>query len=173
MKGIRSVEEKRTAPAGNREGTEEMPEKQTGKDAAVAGTENKEGNKPDRTLLELSLGIAAWGLLCQVAIVWFVSDKAGYSLGLWIGVLLAVAAGAHMWWALDRALDFGRDTAVKMITKHNIIRYFVYVIVMAWIMASGFANPLSAFLGLMGLKVAAYLQPFTHKALVSKINIRR
>ena len=39
----------------------------------------------------------------------------------------------------------------------------VIVIVMALVMVSGFANPLAAFLGLMGLKVAAYLQPFTHR----------
>lgn len=60
-------------------------------------------------------------------------------------------------------LEYAGDAAVKLITRHNIIRYMVIVIVMALVMISGFANPLSAFLGLMGLKVAAYLQPFTHK----------
>ena len=93
------------------------------------------------------------------------ADKTGYSLGLWMGTLLAVAAGVHMWWSLDRALDFAQDMAVKLMMKHNIIRYVAIVAVMAGIMVSGFANPLAAFLGLMGLKVAAYLQPFTHKVL--------
>lgn len=119
--------------------------------------------KIDRTLLELSVGSMLWGILCQLTIVWFVKDKAGYSLGLWLGVLLAVAAGTHMWWSLDRSLDFMQDTAVKMVTKHNMIRYLVIVVVMGLIMISDFANPLSAFLGLMGLKVSAYIQPFTHK----------
>lgn len=151
------MEEKRTVPAEN-EITAEEAESETLKEKSA-------GNKADRTLSELMIGIAAWGMLCQITVVWFVADKAGYSLGLWMGVLLAAAAGVHMWWALDRALDLRRDAAVKMITKHNIIRYFVFVIVMALIMVSGFANPLAAFLGLMGLKVAAYLQPFTHKAL--------
>ena len=127
--------------------------------------EGRTEKKKDRTLLELSIGIVVWGVLCQLSVVWFVSDKAGYSLGLWLGTFLAVAAGVHMWWALDRALDFERDTAVKMMTRHNIIRYVVIVVVMALIMISGVANPLAAFLGLMGLKVAAYLQPFTHKVL--------
>lgn len=124
------------------------------------------GNKAgiiDKTLLELSIGILFWGVVCQAAGIWPVSDKAGYSIGLWIGVITAVAAGVHMWWALDRSLDFARDTAVKMMTKHNIIRYLAIVLVMGLVMISGFANPLSAFLGLMGLKVAAYLQPFTHR----------
>ncbi len=153
----------RTGEAMATAGTEGTTE--TEEAAATGGAGGNARKKPDRTLTELAVGIAAWGLLCQVTVVWFVADKAGYSLGLWMGVLLAAAAGVHMWWALDRALDYGRDAAVKMITKHNIIRYFVFVIVMALIMVSGFANPLAAFLGLMGLKVAAYLQPFTHKAL--------
>lgn len=132
-------------------------------------TRDKTGNRMgaiDKTLLELSAGILFWGIICQAAGVWFVKDKTGYSIGLWMGVLLAAGAGIHMWWALDRSLDYGQDTAVKMITKHNIIRYLVIVAVMAFIMVSGFANPLSAFLGLMGLKVAAYLQPFTHRICV-------
>ena len=124
-------------------------------------TDRKKGM--DKTLLELSAGIIFWGILCQITAVWLVEDKTGYSIGLWMGVLLAVMAGIHMWWTLDRSLDFPQDTAVKLMTKYNIIRYLVIVVVMALIMISGFANPLSAFLGLMGLKVAAYIQPFTHK----------
>ena len=57
-----------------------------------------------------------------------------------------------MWWALDKSLDYARDTAVKMMTKYNIIRYVVIVIVMALVMVSGFANPLAAFLGLDGFE---------------------
>ena len=117
----------------------------------------------DRTLLELSIGCLFWGLVCQLTVVWFVSDKKDYSIGLWMGVLLAVAAGIHMWWSLNYALDFAQDTAVKIMTKHNILRYVFIVVAMGAIMISGFANPLSAFLGLMGLKVSAYIQPFTHK----------
>jgi len=132
---------------------QELPEKQIGK---KTGTIN-------RTLLELLAGILFWGVVCQAVGVWMVKDKPGYSIGLWIGVLLALLAGTHMWWALDRFLGYAGDAAVKMITKNNITRYVAIVVVMALVMVSGCANPLSAFLGLMGLKVAAYLQPFTHK----------
>ena len=129
--------------------------------------EEKQGGKKkgiiNNTLLELFVGILFWGVICQAAGVWIVIDKPGYSIGLWIGIFLAALSGTHMWWALDRFLEYAGDAAVKLITRHNIIRYMVIVIVMALVMISGFANPLSAFLGLMGLKVAAYLQPFTHK----------
>ena len=126
--------------------------------------EEKEKKKGiDKTLLELSAGSIFWGIVCQITLVWLTADKAGYSLGLWIGVLMAVAAGIHMWWSLDRALDFSQDSAVKMITKQNIFRYVAIVLIMAIIMLTKTGNPLAVFLGLMGLKVAAYLQPFTHK----------
>ncbi len=138
-----------------------MEEKQMLPEEQEAGG-NKAG-KADKTLLELSLGIFFWGIACQAVGIWLVNDKIGYSIGLWIGIVLATAAGIHMWWALDRSLDFASATAVKMMTKYNIIRYLAIVASMGFVMISGFANPLSAFLGLMGLKVAAYLQPFTHK----------
>lgn len=126
-------------------------------------TEDKENRTKDRTLHELCAGIVLWGLICEIIGVWFVADKTGYSLGLATGTLLGVLAGIHMWWAIDRALDFSESAASKMIVKHSMIRYLVIVAALALVMVSGFANPLSAFLGLMGLKVSAYLQPFTHR----------
>lgn len=132
----------------------------------LTGNRSVIGNKKgiiDRTLLELLAGIVAWGIVCQAVGIWMVGDRAGYSIGLWIGICVAALSGTHMWWALDRFLEYAGDAAVKLITRHNILRYVIIVVVMALVMISGFANPLSAFLGLMGLKVAAYLQPFTHK----------
>jgi heme O synthase-like polyprenyltransferase len=44
-------------------------------------------------------------------------------------------------------------------TKQNIIRYFAVVIVLGVLMMTEIGNPLAAFLGVMGLKVSAYIQP--------------
>lgn len=119
--------------------------------------------KIDRTLSELCAGIVLWGLVCQLIGIFPLTDKSSFSIGLWYGVLTGVLAGIHMWWSLDRALDCTQDTAVKRMTKHNILRYVIIVAAMGLIMVSGFASPLSAFLGLMGLKISAYIQPVTHK----------
>lgn len=127
-------------------------------------TEKTEINE---TLLELLIGILLFGMLCQLSIVWFVTDRTGYSVGLWIGVVLAGLSAVHMYRSLDRALDF-EASAARVIQKNSIIRYVVIVTVLAIIMITEAANPLAAFLGLMGLKVAAYIQPFTHKFLRSK-----
>lgn len=117
----------------------------------------------DKTLLELVLGILCWSIICQLSGVWFVKDKTGYSIGLWIGAIVAILSGIHMWWSLNKSLNFSQDAAVKMMTKYNIFRYLMIAVALALVMMSGFANPLSAFLALLGLKVAAYMQPFTHK----------
>lgn len=122
-----------------------------------------ERRRIDRTLFELIAGIVFWGILCQLIGIWIVRDKLGYSIGLWIGAILAVGAGTHMWWGLDRALNHSQEAAQKQLTKYNVIRYLFIVAVLAVVMISEIGNPLSAFLALMGLKVAAYIQPITHR----------
>lgn len=116
----------------------------------------------NRTLFELETGILLFGCVCQL-FVFLVKDKAGYSLGLWIGIGTAMLGAFHMWWSLDRALDLDEKSAVRTMSSHNIIRYLVFVAVIGGIAVTEIANPLSAFLGVMSLKAAAYMQPFTRK----------
>ena len=56
--------------------------------------------KIDQTLLELWLGILAYGVVLEIALLFF-SRNLSYSIGLWIGVFLAVAGAFHMWWSLE------------------------------------------------------------------------
>lgn len=114
----------------------------------------------NRTLFELEIGIIIFGIICEI-FVCFVKDKTGYSLGLWLGILIAAVCAFHMWWSLDRALDFEEKTAVKKMSTHNVLRYLFIVLAFGLICVEGSANPLAAFLGIMGLKAAAYMQPFT------------
>lgn len=116
----------------------------------------------NRTLFELEIGILIFGSVSQV-FVFFLKDKAGYSLGLWMGILIAAVSAFHMWWSLDRALDLEEKTAVKKMSTHNVLRYLFIVAAFALICVGGYASPLAAFLGIMGLKASAYMQPFTKK----------
>ena len=116
----------------------------------------------NRTLFELEPGILMYGLVCQM-FVFLVKDKMEYSLGLWMGVLIAVVSAFHMWWTLDRALDLGERQAVKTMSTHNVLRYFFIVVAFALIAVGGIANPLAAFLGMMGLKISAYMHFITQK----------
>lgn len=118
--------------------------------------------KINRALLELCLGIVCVGILCQLVGMWFVQSKLLYSIALWLGILLAFITALHMYRTLDKALDFGAE-ASKMVTKANLIRYGCIVIFFGIVLMTEVLNPLITFMGLMSLKVAAYLQPFTHK----------
>ena len=118
--------------------------------------------KINRTLFELETGILLFGLVCQL-FVFLVKDKAGYSLGLWLGILIAGVSAFHMWWTLDRALELEQQAAVKHMSTHNILRYFFIAAALILICISHAANPLSAFLGIMGLKASAYMQFVTRK----------
>lgn len=118
--------------------------------------------KINPTLFDLCLGIFIWGILCQIVILIF-GGMPAYSIGLWTGIVLGIAGAIHMWWTLDRSLDMVSKGATKTVGAQSIIRYIVLVVVMALLAVSGFANPLFAFWGYMGMKAAAYMQPFTRK----------
>ncbi len=116
----------------------------------------------NRTLFELETGILLFGLVCQ-SFVFFMKDKTGYSLGLWIGLFTAMGSAFHMWWSLDRALDYPERQAVKSMSTQNVFRYVLIVAVFTLVCTSRAANPLSAFLGIMGLKASAYMHSITHR----------
>lgn len=120
----------------------------------------------NETLLELLMGIVTFTVLCQLIGMWFVPNMVAYTLGLWIGALLAVFCAIHMWWSLDKNLTINADNekgATAYATRANIIRYFAVVIVFVILCMTDIAYPLATFLGIMGLKIGAYLQPLMKK----------
>lgn len=114
-------------------------------------------------LPDLLIGILLYGVVCEAVGLIFVKDRLFYSIGLLTGILCAMGMAVHMAWSLNMALDLGESGAVKKMQLHNLLRYGIVVVVVFALWLSGIGNPVVAFLGIMGLKVAAYLQPFTHK----------
>lgn len=111
----------------------------------------------------LLFGIVIFGLLCQAAGFFLVSDRAGFSIGLWIGVGTAIFMAFHMAFSLNTAVERDVKGAQAAATRQNIIRYLVVVIIFGVLMVTGIGNPLAAFLGVMGLKLSAYAQPIFSK----------
>ena len=54
------------------------------------------------------------------------------------------------------------NAQAKIIAK-SILRYVIVVIVFFVMMKFNLGNLFTAFIGVLGLKISAYLQPFTHK----------
>lgn len=121
----------------------------------------------DDTVKEMWIGIIIWGMISELVTVWFVEDKVKCALGILIGCLLAAAGIYHMWKVLDTALDLGAG-AQKYLTGRSWMRYGVFILVFGVLMISGWADPLTAFLGLMGMKAAAFMQPTVHKLLMKR-----
>ena len=102
--------------------------------------------------------IIGYGLVIQFAGVWFVEDKAAYSIGLWYGIAIAVGLAIHIASVLWDAVSMGesKDANRRIIAK-CLLRYFV-------VGYFHFGNLFTAFLGVLGLKIGAYLQPLFEKA---------
>ncbi|MFP3155683.1 hypothetical protein LQZ18_14895 [Lachnospiraceae bacterium ZAX-1] len=115
-------------------------------------------------LPELLVIIIVYGILVQFIGVWFVEDKLRYSTGLWIGIAIALAMAIHMAAIVLDAVDTmaEKPAKVKSIT-HSVIRYVLAVGIFIIVNQFHLGNLVTTFLGVMGLKVAAYLYPFTHK----------
>ncbi len=124
--------------------------------------------KIDETLLGLLIGILVFAVISQLAGMFFVKSIMKYTLGLWMGTVLALACAYHMWWSLDRNLTVNADNegaARAFAIKQSMIRYAVILLVFLGVCVTDFAYPLSAFLGIMGLKVGAYIQPVINRLL--------
>ena len=65
---------------------------------------------------------------------------------------------------LEDAVSAGSGQG-KLITM-SLIRYAAVVIVFGCVTYFRLGNPIAAFVGVMGLKIAAYLQPFFHKIIL-------
>lgn len=118
----------------------------------------------------LVAGILIYGMIVQLAGVWFVKDKAGYSIGLWYGIAIAIGMAVNMAVIIyDSVLeDVGKHANRRVIAK-SVLRYVIVVILFFVLGFFDFGNLVTAFLGVLGLKVSAYMQPLLQKG-ISRIN---
>ena len=118
-------------------------------------------------LPELIWGILIYGIVVQLAGVWFVEDKWSYSTGLWLGIALAVGMAIHMAVVLNDAADIAAEEAAKKrVIFQSTLRYVVVVILFFLAAYFKLGNLITLFIGVMGLKAGAYLQPLTHKVIL-------
>lgn len=119
-------------------------------------------------LPELILGILVYGIVAELAGVWFVADKGAYTLGLIIGLLTACGMAINMASVILDTIDGCTDAsnARVRVTIKAALRYCVVAVLFAIIAKFEIGNFYASFIGVMGLKVSAYLQPFTHKVIL-------
>lgn len=109
----------------------------------------------------LVLGIILYGVICQIAGVWFINDKMGYSIGLWYGIAIAVGMAINLASVIYDSVTLGNGKgANRRIIAKSILRYVVVVILFFILGCFKFGNLFAALLGVLGLKISAYAQPF-------------
>ena len=107
----------------------------------------------------LVVTILLYGLVLELAGVWFVEDKMKYSIGLWYGVAIAVGLAINLAMVIFDAVAMGdSEHANRRIIAKSILRYVVVVVLFFILGYFNFGNLFMAFVGVLGLKVSAYLQ---------------
>ena len=119
--------------------------------------------KFDRTILELISGILIFTIFCQLVGLLLPIDRIKFAFSLWSGGLMACILAIHMWKALNKAILCDEKTAVKIMSGGYLIRYFFTAAYLVFLFYTGAGYVLAGFLGVMGLKAGAYLQPVIHK----------
>ena len=122
----------------------------------------------NQALPGLLFGIAAYGLLAQAVGLWFAGDKIAYTIGLWIGIALAMGMAVNMAVVILDTVDAmaqGRRSGKSIL--YAAVRYIVLVAAFVAVWYWKLGDLIAMFAGVMGLKIAAYLQPFLHKVIES------
>ena len=108
----------------------------------------------------LVLGILIWGILIQFTGVWFVEDKLRYSIGLWFGLAVAIGMAINLAVVIYDSVSLGdSEHANRRIIAKSVLRYAIVVILFFILGYFNLGNLFTAFLGVLGLKISAYIQP--------------
>lgn len=115
------------------------------------------------SLPDLWIGILIYTVTVILIGIWFVPRPVYCLIGLLTGSALSAFLAWHMARTIDRAVDLEEGAATRSLQKGSALRYGVILIVIGLLFAFDLGNPLAALAGIFGLKVSAYLAPFTHK----------
>lgn len=121
--------------------------------------------KKNSTLIELLIGILVVGVLGQLVLLLFFESYIYNAIGLWVGVGIAAGMAIHMQRSIEDGLDLMGETGIKYMQKASALRTVIACVVIAAVLYFGWGSPLTLLLGVMALKLAAYMQPLMHRVL--------
>lgn len=119
--------------------------------------------KKNRTLQELLLGIAFFGVVAEILVLIFTSNKAYNSIGLIAGTVISLGCAIHMAWGIDIAVMLDEKSSIAFTRKYTVIRYLIMCVLLVVIGVLNIGSPVTLIIGYMALKMGAYLNPIIHK----------
>ena len=111
------------------------------------------------------IGIGVYAAGIEIIGILFSDDIVSYTLGLAFGVVVAVLLILHMAYTLDRALDMPENQAVKYTKRQSFLRLVVMLVAMIFALLVQKFNFITVVLGMLGLKIGAFIAPFFLKRL--------
>lgn len=107
-------------------------------------------------------GILGYGLVVFGVGILFVPDRKQFVVGLAVGLGCAVFMAVHIASVLNASVAFG-ESSVRLLAAKSVMRYLVVVAVFFGMTYFHLGDFIAAFVGIMGLKVSAYIQQFKRR----------
>lgn len=121
-----------------------------------------------KTFQELLIGIAFLAVLFSIPGIFMKLDKLAYYLGLGLGILVAVLMTVSMYTSIDKSLNMDQKSAMNYTKRNAMFRLLLLIVVLVAAVFIESINVFTVMLGILSLKLSAYLQPLTHKVICKK-----
>ena len=127
------------------------------------------GSDVSETLLDLVFGCIIYSMLFELVGLLVVDNKGSYSLGLLIGTLASVGLSLSMYRSVEKAVTMPPAQASRSMTIASVLRMLV-ILAVAWLgMHFDWISFPGILIGILGLKVSAYLHVYTNVYITRKI----
>ena len=117
-------------------------------------------NKESFKMNILVLYMVAFSLMIEVLGILLVSNKKSFTMGLLFGLIFSILKLFLMKNTIEKAVTMPEGKAQKYMNAHYLIRYVLTGIVLVVAALEPSIDILGVFLGLLSMKVAAYVQFF-------------
>lgn len=129
-------------------------------------TGKKLGESSRQMLLEICAGIALYCIAGEAVICFLPIQTAPSALAYLLGCAVSAGVMIHITYVTELVLDMNSPSeAQKYTTVRYLLRYFVIIVVVLIVYFTGYLNMAALFIGMLGIKAGAYLQPSMHRFL--------
>ena len=114
---------------------------------------------------EMIFTLAVMDVLMLIIGIWFVPSKLVWCLSILLGFVASVAYVSGMMTAIEKSVatyEKGGNPD-KMYRLHTVLRYFIMALVLIVACISDYLSPITVFVCLIFVKIAAYLNPIVHR----------
>lgn len=122
----------------------------------------KELKEINPVLLELLAGLGIYGAAAGAAGMVTSGGSVYFLVGILTGLFLASCLVLNMYLTINTALDLDPESANKYMVRRTLVRKFLTVLVAAAGIRIHTLTFSGIILGVLGIKIAAYLQPMIH-----------